>query len=293
LRVSHRHDVALVRIAHSEGTPVECLALETTPPVAGDDIYAIGSPASQDLAFSLSRGIVSGLRQSEGVSLIQTDASLSPGNSGGPLLDRRARVVGVVSRKIAGHAVEGLGFGVQVAEALKALALTPGEATSEDLLRSSPAPTPTKTRELGSFDDVADPVRSLDPEGDRRRLEESLQQEREEARSNATPWFVKPMRYGGLAVGLAGGLGAVVTGLRGGRDGITYSEYQDYRTLNDISWAAFVVGGAAFIVSFPLEPSLSESDDEDDEDDEDDASAFRGVSVSAGLGKVELGLRFQ
>jgi serine protease Do len=91
LRIARKHDVALIAIAAPAGTPQPCVALQGTPPAAGDDVYAIGSPASQDLAFSLTRGIVSGLRLLEGVQLVQTDASLSPGNSGGPLLDRHGR----------------------------------------------------------------------------------------------------------------------------------------------------------------------------------------------------------
>src|SRR5204862_7583182 len=108
--ISRKHDVALIAIAGSTGADQPCLELQLTPPAPGDDIYAIGSPASQELAFSLTRGIVSGLRLQDGVQLLQTDASLSPGNRGGPLLEHHARVVGVVSRKLAGQAMEGLGF---------------------------------------------------------------------------------------------------------------------------------------------------------------------------------------
>lgn len=54
---------------------------------------------------------------------IQTDASLNPGNSGGPLLDEHGRLVGIVSFEIAGAGFEGLGFGVPVDAALEALSL--------------------------------------------------------------------------------------------------------------------------------------------------------------------------
>ena len=68
----------------------------------GDEVYAVGNPLG--LVGSLSAGVVSGLdRQfapSEGEQpfqeLIQFDAAVNPGNSGGPLLDLRGRVVGIV-----------------------------------------------------------------------------------------------------------------------------------------------------------------------------------------------------
>lgn len=70
----------------------------------GDEVYAVGNPLG--LASSMSAGIVSGLGREIPVSeendvalegLIQFDAAVNPGNSGGPLLDRNGRVVGVVT----------------------------------------------------------------------------------------------------------------------------------------------------------------------------------------------------
>jgi serine protease Do len=59
----------------------------------------------------VTRGIVSALRDVQGVSLVQTDTAINPGNSGGPLLDRYGRVVGINTWKIAGSA-QSLGFAV-------------------------------------------------------------------------------------------------------------------------------------------------------------------------------------
>jgi len=67
----------------------------------GDRVYAFGSPFG--FKFSMSEGIVSGLGRTAGPNLgftgftnfIQTDAAVNPGNSGGPLVDRRGRVVGM------------------------------------------------------------------------------------------------------------------------------------------------------------------------------------------------------
>ena len=75
----------------------------------GQEIIAIGSPLG--LQNTVTRGIVSAMRQVGPVVLVQTDAAINPGNSGGPLLDRSGRVVAVATMRMSGRA-EALGFGV-------------------------------------------------------------------------------------------------------------------------------------------------------------------------------------
>jgi Trypsin-like peptidase domain len=77
----------------------------------GAEVVAIGSP----LGFenTVTRGIVSGVREKDGVRLIQTDAAINPGNSGGPLLDRYGRVLGVNTMKLVGG-VESMAFAVSI-----------------------------------------------------------------------------------------------------------------------------------------------------------------------------------
>ncbi|RYG96389.1 MAG: serine protease [Alphaproteobacteria bacterium] len=60
----------------------------------GDDIYVIGDPLG--LEATLSTGIVSALRKEEDVPYVQISAPISHGSSGGPVLDRRGRVIGIV-----------------------------------------------------------------------------------------------------------------------------------------------------------------------------------------------------
>ena len=62
----------------------------------GQEIIVIGS-ALGTLQNSVSRGIVSGLRNSGGATLVQTDAAANPGNSGGPMLDRSGAVIGITT----------------------------------------------------------------------------------------------------------------------------------------------------------------------------------------------------
>lgn len=78
----------------------------------GEEVAAIGSPAlgSSALESSVTRGIISGIRSMEGFMVIQTDAALNPGNSGGPLVDASGRVVGINTVKAAQQ--ESIGFAV-------------------------------------------------------------------------------------------------------------------------------------------------------------------------------------
>ena len=77
----------------------------------GQEIVVIGS-ALGTLQNSVSRGIVSGLRTAGGATLVQTDAAVNPGNSGGPMLDRNGSVVGITTMGYRG--AEGLNFGVAI-----------------------------------------------------------------------------------------------------------------------------------------------------------------------------------
>jgi S1-C subfamily serine protease len=92
-------DLAILRpAAGSEGrTILELSSIARVRP--GQEVIAIGS-ALGVLQNTVTRGIVSALRNDGGVMLIQTDAAINPGNSGGPLLDRTGHVVGVNSMKV-------------------------------------------------------------------------------------------------------------------------------------------------------------------------------------------------
>ena len=76
----------------------------------GEDVYAVGSPKGLDL--SLSSGIISQLRQGTNTRYIQTDASVSPGSSGGGLFDSGGNLIGILTSKIADEDVEGIGFAI-------------------------------------------------------------------------------------------------------------------------------------------------------------------------------------
>ena len=110
-------DLAAIRTADTRSGQAT-LALATSRDARiGQEIFAIGSPLG--LQNTVTRGIVSALRQAGSVTLVQTDAAINPGNSGGPLIDRAGRVVAVATMRMAGRA-EALGFGVG-AEHVRAL----------------------------------------------------------------------------------------------------------------------------------------------------------------------------
>jgi putative serine protease PepD len=96
-------DIALLKI-NPNGQQLHPLALADSSTVhVGDPTYAIGNPFGLDR--TLTTGVVSALQRQiqapNGFSIdnvIQTDAALNPGNSGGPLLDAQGRVIGVNSQ---------------------------------------------------------------------------------------------------------------------------------------------------------------------------------------------------
>ncbi|MFC7366489.1 MULTISPECIES: S1C family serine protease [Bhargavaea] len=88
---------------------------------AGDSVVAIGNPLGLELSRSVTEGIVSATDRSISVdtsagewemNVIQTDAAINQGNSGGALVNMNGEVIGINSLKIGGSGVEGLGFAI-------------------------------------------------------------------------------------------------------------------------------------------------------------------------------------
>ena len=116
---SPMHDLAVLKI--SGGTKLHPLPLGTSHDLkVGQKVFAIGNPFGLD--WSLTTGIVSALDRSlKGDSsgavehLIQTDAAINPGDSGGPLLDSAGRLIGVTTAIYSpSGASAGVGFAVPV-----------------------------------------------------------------------------------------------------------------------------------------------------------------------------------
>ena len=97
-------DIAVVEVDATLPT----LGTDTSTLDVGEPIVAIGSPYG--FAGSASTGIVSAVRGR----YVQFSAPVSPGSSGGPVLDGDGQVVAVTTAKVVGHGVEGLSFAIPI-----------------------------------------------------------------------------------------------------------------------------------------------------------------------------------
>ena len=109
-------DIAVLKI---EATGLKNATLGKSSSLeVGDEVVAIGNPLGE-LSGTVTNGIVSALNrevtiENETMSLIQTNASINAGNSGGGLFDKNGLLVGVVNAKASGENVEGLGFAIPI-----------------------------------------------------------------------------------------------------------------------------------------------------------------------------------
>src|SRR5262249_37596343 len=91
------HDLALVKVKGITGKP---LVIDDSSNVSlGTEIFAIGNPVAPEAAFS--HGVVTDIRHLPGGDLLEITARIANGVSGGPVVDRQGRVVGVVAGTVA------------------------------------------------------------------------------------------------------------------------------------------------------------------------------------------------
>ena len=135
------HDLAVLKI-DAEGLPAAEFGDSDTLTV-GDPVYAIGNPLGVELPGTLTDGIVSAIDRDvlvdgRTMTLIQTNAALNSGNSGGPLINQYGQVVGINVIKMTSEYsnVEGLGFAIPSASAQRIVndLLTWGEVKPEPRL---------------------------------------------------------------------------------------------------------------------------------------------------------------
>ena len=136
------HDLAVLKMDCEETLPAAVFG-DSDLLTVGDDVYAIGNPLGVEFRGTLTDGIVSAIDRDvlvdgRTMTLIQTNAALNSGNSGGPLINGFGQVVGinVVKMSSTRSTVEGLGFAIPSAsmERLVNDLLTFGELTPEPLL---------------------------------------------------------------------------------------------------------------------------------------------------------------
>ena len=109
LAVDERRDLAVVQIA---GFDLPVLELGNSDVLTvGEPLVIVGSP--RGLEGTVTAGILSSVRDSgDGFKVLQTDAAVNPGNSGGPLLNNKAEVIGVVSFQL--RSAQGLNFAIPI-----------------------------------------------------------------------------------------------------------------------------------------------------------------------------------
>ncbi len=88
----------------------------------GESVVAIGNPLGQELSGTTTHGIISAVNRTMTVdnrtyNLLQTDAAINSGNSGGGLFNQYGEVIGINSIKINSTGVEGIGFAISISEA--------------------------------------------------------------------------------------------------------------------------------------------------------------------------------
>lgn len=96
----------------------------------GDTLFTVGAPEGTDYANTVTKGILSGKDRLVAVALtntqtsdyymkvLQTDAAINRGNSGGPICNINGEVIGITALKLTGDSVEGMGFAIPIEDAL-------------------------------------------------------------------------------------------------------------------------------------------------------------------------------
>ena len=115
-------DIAVIKV---NASGLYCAKLGSSAEVKdAQNVYAVGTPAGEEYAWSVTKGIVSFAQRDvkiyddEGIlvkrmKLIQTDTPVNPGNSGGPLVNSDGEVLGIITLKLSGQ-YENMGFAIPI-----------------------------------------------------------------------------------------------------------------------------------------------------------------------------------
>jgi S1-C subfamily serine protease len=120
------NDVALLKI---EATGLQAVTVGDSDKIeVGEQVVAIGNPLGE-LTFTMTQGYISATGReinTDGtpINMLQTDAAINSGNSGGPLFDMNGNVVGITTAKYSGTtstgtSIEGIGFAIPINDVLK------------------------------------------------------------------------------------------------------------------------------------------------------------------------------
>lgn len=114
-------DIAILKIEASGLTPA--VMGDSDSLTVGEEVVAVGNPLGE-LGGTVTNGIISALNRSvtvegKSMTLIQTNASVSPGNSGGGLFNMAGELIGIVNAKSSDSDAEGLGFAIPINGAMQ------------------------------------------------------------------------------------------------------------------------------------------------------------------------------
>ena len=124
-------DIAVLRMDVKSVLKVVSLGTSKNTKI-GNTVFTVGSPLGSSYAGTVTKGILSGkdrlietstssnglTSESYTVKVLQTDAAISPGNSGGPLVNLAGDVIGITSLKLVDEQVEGMGFAIPIEDVL-------------------------------------------------------------------------------------------------------------------------------------------------------------------------------
>ena len=107
------HDLAVVKIDATNLPALEIGEFEEVE--LGQRVVVLGYPLGNE-NVSVTSGLVSAIEYDEGtnVTYIQTDSAVNPGNSGGPMVNMKGQVIGMVAAKLVGEAIEGIGYAISI-----------------------------------------------------------------------------------------------------------------------------------------------------------------------------------
>lgn len=112
LTIDSKKELVIAEIGKSEDSKV------------GDTSFAVGAPLGSTYSWTVTRGIISGKERMVEVEdyvmkVLQTDAAINSGNSGGPLCNSNGEVIGITSLKLVSDGIEGMGFAIPIEDAIE------------------------------------------------------------------------------------------------------------------------------------------------------------------------------
>lgn len=145
-------DVAVIKVKKSSIMEAASIIPNDKKVSLGDTVFTIGTPVDYEYRGTVTNGIVSGLNRLVEVAVksslqadyvmevIQTNAAVNPGNSGGPLFNSNGEVIGIIQMKLVDSKVEAMGFAIPIEYAMKHITkLEKGDKIERPLLGISMA----------------------------------------------------------------------------------------------------------------------------------------------------------